>query len=218
MDEHERGLAPLNEGIWPPAPLHDDLLPLFLRLEGMQLTRSGDRLVVLNKSIRRLFVVEICILSTSLLSPWISFLTSSFYHATLPSLLSYVASNHRLPWENLFSFSALVGIWWLLTIFGNMRGATLDRGDQSVEAGGKRARPMSRIEAVQVKPMPNTFLGRQYTVSLQWGSDDPTPRRRRAITSAPGNRCFLGALRQEAHAEEVAAIIAEFAKVSVQRG
>ena len=52
---------------------------------------------------------------------------------------------------------------------------------------------------------------------LQWGNDDPTPRWLRALTSSPGNRCTLCALRQEAHAEEVAAIIAGFIGVPVQR-
>jgi len=76
---------------------------------------------------------------------------------------------------------------------------------------------MSRIEAVQIKPMPSMLLGLQHVVSLQWGNDDPTPRWLRALTSSPGNRCTLCALRQEAHAEEVAAIIAGFIGVPVQR-
>ena len=218
MDKHEGGPPPQIEGIWPPAPLRDDPPPLFLRLEGMQLTRSGDRLVVLNRSIRRLFVVEVCILSTSLLSPWVTFWTSPFHHATLPGLLPYVTSAYRSSCGlYLFMLLPVAMFWWIFTAFGNLLGVTLDRRDRSVKVGGRRACPMSRIEAVQIKPMPSMLLGLQHVVSLQWGNDDPTPRWLRALTSSPGNRCTLCVLRQEAHAEEVAAIIAGFIGVPVQR-
>ena len=205
------------EGVWPPAPLRDEPPPLFLRVEGMQLTRSGDRLVFLNMSIRRFFLAESCLLSCSLLLPWISFWTSPLYHATLPSLLFYLTSNHLLPWESLFILFVCALIWCLFTFFGNLRGATFDTAEQSVKAGGRRARPMSKIEAIQIKPMPNTFLGRRYVVSLLWSSDDPTPRWQKALTNTLGNKCFLGAFRQEANAEKVAAMVAEFAVVLVQQ-
>ena len=208
----------MTEGIWPPAPLRDEPPPLFLCVEGMQIARSGDCLVVLNKSIRRGFLVEICIFSTSFLSPWISFWRSPFYHATLPGLLPYVLSTYRLTyWVYLILLPALALALWLFTAFGNLWGVTLDRHAHSVKAGGRGACPMSGIEAVFIKPIPNTLLGRQYTVSLQWDDDDPTPRWQKTLTTAPGNRCPLGALRQEAHAEEVAALIAGFIGVPVRR-
>ena len=47
MSESEQSPAPLTEGVWPPAPVRDEPPPLLLRVEGMQLTRSGDRLVVM---------------------------------------------------------------------------------------------------------------------------------------------------------------------------
>ena len=208
----------MTEGIWPPAPLRDEPPPLFLCVEGMQIARSGDRLVVLNRSTRRLFLAEVCILSASLFSPWISFLTSPLHHATLPGLLPYVTTTYRhTHLIHLLLIPAIAMVWWLLIAFGNLWGVTLDRHAHSVKAGGRGACPMSGIEAVFIKPIPNTLLGRQYTVSLQWGDDDPTPRWQKVLTSAPGNKCFLGALRQEAHAEEVAAIIAGFIGVPVQR-
>lgn len=218
MDEHKRGLAPLTEGIWPPAPLRGELPPLFLRLEGMQITQSRDRLVILNMSIRRLFLVEVCILSASLFSPMISFWTSPFHHATLPGLLPYMVSAYRLSHVSYLMLLVLMGIFWcLFTYFGNLWGVTFDKYDRSVKAGGRGACPMSSIEAVFIKPIPNTLLGRQYTVNLQWGDDDPTPRWQKTLTTALGNRCPLGALRQEAHAEEVAALIAGFIGVPVHR-
>ena len=184
----------------------------------MQIVRSGDRLVVLNKSIRRLFFLEVCVLSCFLFSPLISFLTSPFHHATLPGLLPYVIFIYRLSFENyLMVLSLMVLFCCFFTYFGNLWGVTLDRQAHSVKAGGRGACPMSRIEAVFIKPIPNTLLGCQYTVSLQWGDDDPTPRWQKALTRASGNRCPLGALRQEAHAEEVAALIAGFIGVPVRR-
>ena len=167
MDENAPGLTPLIEGVWPPAPLRDEPPPLFLRVEGMQIARSGDRLVVLNRSIHRLFLVEVCILSASLFSPMISFWTSPFHHATLPGLLPYVTTTYRhTHWIHLLLFLAVAMVWWLLIAFGNLWGVTLDRRAHSVKAGGRRACPMSSIEAVFIKPIPNTLLGRQYTVSL----------------------------------------------------
>ena len=47
MSESEQSPTPLTEAVWPPAPLRDEPPPLLLRVEGMQLTRSGDRLVVM---------------------------------------------------------------------------------------------------------------------------------------------------------------------------
>lgn len=219
MDKHEQVPTPPNEGVWPPAPLRDDPPPLFLRLEGMQLTRSGDRLVVLNRSIRRLFVAQVCfLLSTSLLSPCITFWTTPFHHATASGLLPYVISAYRSGYGvRLFTLFFIAMFWWTFTAFGNLWGVTLDRRDRSVKVCGRGVCPMSRIKAVLITPMPNAFFGIQHVVSLQWGSDDPTPRWQRALTSAPGNRCHLGALRQETHAEEVAAIIAGFIGVPVQR-
>ena len=90
MSESEQSPAPLTEAVWPPAPLRDEPPPLLLRVEGMQLTRSGDRLVVINRSIRRGFFAEVCIVSISLFSPFISFVTLPTHRVTLPGLLPYV--------------------------------------------------------------------------------------------------------------------------------
>ncbi len=218
MDKQQQGPTPQTEGVWPPAPLRDDPPPLFLRLEGMQLTRSGDRLVVLNLSIRRVFLFQVCILSLSLLSPVISFWTSPLHHATLPSLLAFVISDYRfICGMFLFMLFPVALFWWVFTFFANMGGATLDRHDRSVKAGGRRARPVSRIKAIEIRPTPNALFGIQHVVSLQWGSEDPTRRWQKALIDTSGNKCFLGALRHEAHAEEVAALIAGFIGVPVQR-
>ena len=208
---------PLFEGFWPPPPLRDEPPPLFLRVEGMQLTRIGDRLVVLNLSTRRMFLVQVCVLASSSLSPWITFWTSPFHHATLPGLLPYVISAYRSGYGLYLFMLFPMGLFWCLwTFFANLGGARLDKRERTVKAGGRRERPMSRIKAVEIKPMPNTFLGRQYVLSLLWSSDDPTPRWQKALISTPGNKCFLGAFRQEANAERVAAMVAEFAEVSVR--
>ena len=218
MNDSERSPASVTEAVWPPAPLRDEPPPLFLRVEGMQLTQSGGRLFVVNKSIRRAFILEVCIIGASLFSPWISFWTSPFHHATLPGLLPYVTSAYRSCYGlYLFMLFPLAVFWWMFTAFGNLQGVTLDRHDRWVKVGGRGACPMNRIEAVQIKPMSNALLGRRYTVSLQWGNDDPTARWQRELMSAPGNRCTLGALRHEANADQVAGIIAAFIGVPVQK-
>ena len=215
MDEHEGGPTPQIEGVWPPAPLRDDPPPLFLGLEGMQLTRSWDRLIVVNLLVRRSFLAQVCIVSTYLLSPFISFLRYPFHRATL---LPYVLSSYRSHYGlYLFALCVLAVAWSVSYHAFNLGAVILDGRDATVRADGRRARPMSRIRAVEIKPTPNALLGIQYAVSLLWSSDDPTPRWQKPLTSTPGNKCFLGALRQEAHAEEVAAIIARFIGVPVQR-
>ena len=90
MSESEQSPTPLTEAVWPPVPLRDEPPPLFLRVEGMQLTRSGDHLFVVSRYMRRLFLAEACILSISLFSPFISFVTLPTHRVTLPGLLPYV--------------------------------------------------------------------------------------------------------------------------------
>ena len=109
MDENTPGRTPLIEGVWPPAPLRDEPPPLFLRSEGMQLTRSGDRLIVVNLLIRRSFLAQVCIVSTYSLSPFISFLRNPFHRATL---LPYVLSSYRSHYElYLFALCVLAVAW-----------------------------------------------------------------------------------------------------------
>lgn len=141
--DRERGPTPLTEAVWPPAPLRDEPPPLLLRVEGMQLTRSGDRLVVINRSIRCGFFAEVCIVSTFLFSPWISFWRSPFHHA---ALLPYVISVYRITyWLYLFMLCLLAGVWCWFTFLFNLGGVTLDKRAATIKADGRRARPMNGI-------------------------------------------------------------------------
>ena len=215
MTESERDPTPLTAAVWPPAPLRDEPPPLLLRVEGMQLTRSGDRLVVINRSIRRGFFAEVCIVSTSLFSPWISFWRNPFHHA---ALLPYVLSGYRSGYGlYLFMLCLLAGVWCWFTFLFNLGGVTLDKRAATIKADGRRARPMSRIEAVHIKSGPNQLVGRQYTVRLLWSGGRPTPDWEAGLTGGPANSSFLGSFRHEANADQVAGIIAAFIGVPVQK-
>ena len=215
MDKHEGGPPPQIEGIWPPAPLRDDPPPLFLRLEGMQLTRSWDRLIVVNLLVRRSFLAQVCIISLYLLSPFITFLRNPFHRATL---LPYVLSSYRSDYAlYLFALCALAAAWSVWYYVFNLGAVILDGCDVTVRADGRRARPMSKIKAVHVKMTPNPFRGRRHIVRLFWNGGRPTPDWKKHLTGEPANFSFLGSFRHEANADQVAAIIAGFIGVPVQR-
>lgn len=215
MNESERGRAPLAEGVWPPAPLRAESPPLFLRVEGARLTRSWDRLIVVNLLARRSFLAEVCIVSTYLLSPFISFLRNSFHRATL---LPYVLSSYRSHYElYLFTLCVLAVAWSVLYYAFNLGGVMLDGRDATVRANGRRARPMSKIKAVHVKMTPYPFRGRRHIVRLFWKGGRPTPDWKKHLTGEPANFSYLGSFRHEANADQVAAIIAAFIGVPVQR-
>ena len=216
MDELEPGPTPLNEGVWPPAPLRDDPPPLFLRLEGMQLTRSWDRLIVVNLLARRAFLAEVCIVSTYSLSPFISFLRNPFHRATL---LPYVLSSYRSHYElYLFALCVLALAWSVLHHAFNLGNVILDGRDATVRADGRGARPMSKIKAVHVKMTPYPFQGRRHIVRLFWKGGSPTPDWKKHLTGEPANFSYLGSFRHEANADQVAALIAGLIGVPVRRG
>ena len=206
----------MTAAVWPPAPLRDEPPPLLLRVEGMQLTRSGDRLVVINRSIRRGFFAEVCIVSTSLFSPWIIFWRSPFHHA---ALLPYVLSGYRSGYGlYLFMLCLLAGVWCWFTFLFNLGGVTLDKRAATIKADGGRARPMSKIKAVHVKTTtPHPFRGRRYVVRLFWKGGRPAPDWKKHLTGEPANFSYLGSFRHEANADQVAGIVAAFIGVPVQK-
>jgi len=218
MNDSKQGPASVTEGVWPPAPSRDEPPPLFLRVEGMQLTRSGDRLIIVNRFSRRLFVFEVCILSASLLSPFISFLTSPFHRVTLPGLLPYVISGYRSNYGlHLFMLCVIAGFWCLFNSLCNLSGVTLDGRDATVKADGKRTRPMSGIKAIHIRMTPHPFQGRQHIVRLLWIGGKPVPKWQTDLTGVPDNSSFLVSFRHEANADQVAGIIAAFIGVPVQK-
>lgn len=212
MSELQREPAPTTGNVWPPPPLGNAPTPLSFHVEGMRITQSGARLVVVNKSIRRLFAAEVCLLTLSLpVSPWINYWTNPFHPATLPGLLPSVISCYRTSHNQilfLFMLLVLAGVWRLLTCVGNLGGVTLDRTRGTLKAGCRWERPMSGIKAVLITETPNPTLGVQHVVSILWDGN------RSANTKAKS--CFLGALRREDHAEKVAETIANFAGVPVR--
>ena len=214
MNESERGPTPLTEAVWPPAPLRDEP-PLLLRVEGAQLTRSWDRLIVVNLSVRRSFLAQVCIVSTYLLSPFISFLRNPFHRATL---VPYVLSSYRSHYElYLFALCVLALVWSASCYAFNLGGVMLDGRDATARADGRRARPMSKIKAVHVKMTPDPFRGRRHIVRLFWKGGRPMPDWKKHLTGEPANFSYLGSFRHEANADQVAGIVAAFIGVPVWR-
>ena len=216
MSESEQSPAPLTEGVWPPAPVRGEALPLFLRVERMQLTRNWNRLLVVNMLTQRSFLAQVCIVSAYLLSPLISFLSNPFHHA---AVLPYVLSSYRSHYElYLFALCVLAAVWSVLYHVFNLGGIVLDGRDATVRADGRRARPMSKIKAVHVKTTtPHPFRGRRYVVRLFWKGGRPVPDWKKHLTGEPANFSYLGIFRHEANADQVAGIIAAFIGVPVQK-
>lgn len=225
MDEQKSELPPeyQSEGVWPPAPLRHEAPPLYLRVEEMELTHSGDSLTVLNKSIRRLIVVECCILSfsmlLSLLSPFIAYWIIPFHHSTWPGMLAYVIVHYSFFYLlGFLSIAAMAAIVWCVFTFTLSLGVIrLDRRDGIVKRGGRRSRPISMIEAVQITQMKNSPYGLRHIVSLVWSGGASLPWWRRAANNNLTNTSFLVVFWQEANAEKAADVIADFLAVPVQR-
>lgn len=218
MDKREsvQPSAEASEGVWPPEPWRDGPPPLSLRVEGVQLTRTGDGLTVLNKPLRRLMLAEFCLLPAPLWTPWITFWTSPFHHATWPGLLPYVLSMYGVIYPvYLVLLSMMAGFWCLFLFQFSLGVVTLERRAGTIKSGGRQVRPMKAAEAVQIVRAPS-LLGVRHSVSLIWSGGDLTPRWKKALTNVRDNVCFLASFRQGANAEKVAEVISDFLGVPVR--
>lgn len=214
MADFEREVIPANEATPPPAPLHSNRVSFSFRVEGILLTQSRGRLIVVNYFNRRMLIWLMSILlSTIPLNkyfvagfPPLSYWTRLFHHATWQALLSAVLpARWELSGVDLAVPLIFAMLYWL-AVLGGLNGVVLNRRKGTVKAAG-RTRPLTDIEAVRVvatrfvgKPDPS---GRVWRVELLWSR---TPE-----------ESLLGYFPYEAEADRVAEAVAEFAGIPVRR-
>ena len=209
---------PLAESIWPPAPQHDAVSPpLFVSAEGVEVTQSGGRLSVVNHFMRRMFALQMCILSLSSLSPFYSYWTSPFHHATWRAMLPAVFATYKqMYWLSLLMLCMAALFYWLFTGGSNLSGIVLNQRDSTAKAGG-RTRPLSELDSVEMISRQPDIFRRRHTVRLQWSDEGPVlPWWQRALFSMGLKTSFVGVFRQEANAEKLVKAIAEFAGLSAE--
>ncbi len=213
---------PPPETIWPPAPLHNTVPPpLFVSAEGVEVTQSGGRLIAVNKLMKLGLVVELCVLSSSASSPWITFWTSPFHRHIFSAWLPYVLWSYRNNWPlSVFMLSLIVGVWYLFAFWFNAFGIVMDANSKIVKANGK-LRPVNKIQAIRITCGQGNILGQRYTVKLIWNSCGTIPSWQKALvgqdaSTSIARTSILGSFRQEANAEKIADAIAEFANVPIQ--
>ena len=209
--------TPPLEPVWPPAPLHGAVPPpLFVSAEGIEVTQSGNCLLVVNHFVRRVFIVQMCVFSLSFLSPFYTYWTSPFHHATWKAMLPAVLASYKQMslLELLMLF--MCGMICCLSVFClNLNGIVLDPANDTAKTNG-RINPLSRIKAVRITRGQPDILRRQFIVSFVWNGDKPVPWWRAPLVKSAANTSFLGLFRLEANAEKVADAVAKFAAIPVQ--
>ncbi len=210
MADFKQEVTPANET----TPSHSNLTSFSFRAEGILLTQSRGRLVVVNYFTRRLIIWSaIMLLSTIPLNkyfvdgfPPLSHWTRLFHHVTWQAVLSAVLP---APWESsaadLIVPLIFVMLYWLLVTGSEFNGVALSRRNGKVKVRGT-TRLLTDVEAVRVvatrfmgKPDPS---GRVWRVELLWSK---TPE-----------ESLLGYFPFEADADRVAEAVAEFAGIPVR--
>ena len=186
------------------------------RVELVELTQSGGRLSVSNHFMRRMFALQVCILLSSSLSPFYSYWTSPFHHATWRAMLPAVFATYKQNyWLYLLMLFVAARFYWLFTVGGNLSGIALNERDGMAKVDG-RTRLLSELDSVEsIRRQPDIFQ-RRYTVQLQWSDGPVLPRWQKALLSIGPKTSFVGVFRQEENAERIARAIAESANVPVQ--
>ena len=226
MTDREQKLTPPTGIVWPPAPLHVAVPPpLFMSAEGIKVTQSGGRLVVLNKLIRFVCAAQTCLMLLALLLmlsfPWIDQWVVPYHNiprpALLPSMISSYQSGYIIYLEMLLE---IIALWCLFVFYLSLGNVVLDQVNETVKANGK-LRPISKIQAIRITCGQRNILGQRYTVKLIWNSCGTIPSWQKALVGQDASTTLartsiLGSFRQEANAEKIAGMIAEFAGASVQ--
>ena len=180
------------------------------------MTQSGDRLIVVNHFMRRGFTLQMCILSLPCLSPFYTYWTSPFHHATWRAMLPAVFRTYQQTyWLDLLLLFVAALFYWMLVGCGNLDGIVLDQRDCTAKAGG-RTRPLNELEAVRIIAGQPDIFRRRYTVQLHWSDEQNLVWWQKLLLNMGPKTSFLGVFRQEANADRSAAVIAAFADVPVQ--
>lgn len=171
---------------------------------------------MVNHFMRRAFIVSALSLTLAFLSPFYSYWTSPFHHATWRAMLPAVSATYKqtsLLWLLMLFILALS--YWMYIVNCNLSGIKLNQQNSTARAGG-RTRPLGYLESVEsIKRQPD-ILGRRYTVQLQWDDNFVLIWWQKVLFSIGPKTSFVGVFRQEASADRVAAAMAEFATVPVQ--
>lgn len=201
--------------IWPPAPLHAALTPpLFVSAEGVEVTESSDCLFIVNKIIRQALLSEICIFAASFAFPVVIFSVPLFRHSLQVHRLVYFYLT-LVGFDYLILLFFMVIVWCIFNFRCSLGRVILDRNAGTVRVNG-RLRSISSVQAVQIRNVSRTYFGRGLLLELIWKEDKDTPRRRKALGIKNPKTSFFGRVRHKENAEKIAAMVAEFAGVSVQ--
>jgi hypothetical protein len=217
MADPQQEVTPPVESIWPPTPHRDpEPLALFVSGEGVELIQAGGRLIVVNHFMRRVFALQMCILSLSSLSPFYSYWTSPFHHATWRAMLPAVFRTYQNTfWVYLLMLFLAALLYWVLVVSGNLSGIVLDPRSGTAKAA-EISHSLSELKSVEIIRRQPDILGRRYTVQLQWSDNQVLPKWQRALLSLGQKTSFVGLFRQEANADRLAKAVAEFARIPLQ--
>lgn len=226
MADFEREVTPAIKTTPPPAPLHSNRASFSFRVEGIRLTQSRGRLVVVNYVQRGLFIWSKCLvlLVFPLFAPLppLSYWANLFHHATWQTLLSAVSAINWQPNSiGLLMFSLIAMLYWVLVTSNDFHGFILDRRSNTVKAAG-RTRPLTDIKAVEVitariKGRPDPCRG--WIVRLVWSVEQEPSwwqlRERNKSLKTSALAIFLYP-KDVTDIEKLAQAVAEFAKVPLQ--
>jgi hypothetical protein len=215
MDDRKHNPTPPLESMWPPAPLHDARTPLSFRVEGVELTQSDGRLIVINHCLRRLVVLQTCLPQLFWWVPFFAYWIGPFHHPTWRAMLPVAIGICQKTYiGDILLFFVVIVFYMIFVAAGTLSGIVLNQRDGTAKANG-RTRSLNALESVKTIKQPGPF-GRGYQVQLLWNNNQTLPRWKRVLFSMGPKTTFGGIFRQEANAEKVAEAVAEFAGVSVQ--
>jgi hypothetical protein len=221
MTDREQTPTSPTGTVWPLAPLHAAIpLPLFVSAEGIEITQSGGRLTVVHNLIRFLCAAETCLMLLALLLmlsfPWIDHWVGSYHNIPRPALLPSLISSYQSGfWVFAIVLLYFVSLWSFFTLFFNRGVVTMNHVTKTVKAGG-RVRSFDQMAFVQINKMQPDALRVRYAVEILWKEDTQKPLWYRAVMWIGTKSSPLGAFKQEANAEKIAAAVAEFANVPVE--
>ena len=171
---------------------------------------------MLNKLIRWLILLEICLFTISLAPSLILFWVEPFHHSILLHLSVYAAL------VGLICFFMLLGMtfaWCIFNLYLSLGAVVLNKTVGTVRANG-RLRPIGALEAILVKHGPKRRFATGFSLQLIWKEDEIStqmPRWKRVVRRIGAKSSVLGTFRREENADKMAEAVAEFAGIPVRR-
>ena len=171
---------------------------------------------MLNKSIRRSMLYEICVFAISFALPIVVFCVPLVRHA-LQAHLSVDFYIYLVSFDYLGLLFLMAIVWCLFNFYLSLGSVLLNKTTGTVRANGS-LHPISAIQAIQVKHVSKRPFATRFLLQLIWKEDNAipqTPHWKKVLRKMKA-KTILGEFRQEANAEKVAEAISEFAGVMVQ--